>query len=485
MTVEEFWDKYMNSDVLSLFDDACELFSTDLPDYFIEEYDVEEILLEVRGHQETEKNFDKILEFTDIIKTKQPELYQKLFQYFDDFLIDYYCFKQDAEQVKKAFENFNNNPLQDFEAYLTQLNRVLFYQHTEILEQYVNEESYRSVQESDELMDGDGFDLAFIKMYTTLQRVYESKGKDPDMASFISSMEYYDFEFKDSYVSSLETGLFKPALDAERINDLFKKDKENAFTVIRASFFSYMHSKDIQFYISAKITNTLPSYWHKKNKTAKTTNAFFAIETASFDEFINSFSRVLFSLNESESIAILWGCVYFYEFLYKHNYISHETFENFLQSSKVIKGRIIASYLPDLWKSDFVHIWPKPDCISEVEFIQEHNIFKKSIGLKYKPFSELRAEISDELAKIGELAHHIDEGAKQSSKMDTSLLDTIFNSHTQLAQNAFGVSDEECLRELLRVNEDTDIPYIREEKKVGRNEPCPCGSGKKYKKCCG
>jgi len=21
--------------------------------------------------------------------------------------------------------------------------------------------------------------------------------------------------------------------------------------------------------------------------------------------------------------------------------------------------------------------------------------------------------------------------------------------------------------------------------KVGRNDPCPCGSGKKYKKCCG
>jgi preprotein translocase subunit SecA len=25
----------------------------------------------------------------------------------------------------------------------------------------------------------------------------------------------------------------------------------------------------------------------------------------------------------------------------------------------------------------------------------------------------------------------------------------------------------------------------REGRKVGRNEPCPCGSGKKYKKCCG
>lgn len=27
-------------------------------------------------------------------------------------------------------------------------------------------------------------------------------------------------------------------------------------------------------------------------------------------------------------------------------------------------------------------------------------------------------------------------------------------------------------------------PYVRSEPKVGRNDPCPCGSGKKYKKCC-
>ncbi|HCX65441.1 MAG TPA: SEC-C domain-containing protein [Eubacteriaceae bacterium] len=26
---------------------------------------------------------------------------------------------------------------------------------------------------------------------------------------------------------------------------------------------------------------------------------------------------------------------------------------------------------------------------------------------------------------------------------------------------------------------------VVKEEKVGRNEPCPCGSGKKYKKCCG
>jgi uncharacterized protein len=29
------------------------------------------------------------------------------------------------------------------------------------------------------------------------------------------------------------------------------------------------------------------------------------------------------------------------------------------------------------------------------------------------------------------------------------------------------------------------VPLRRAEAKVGRNEPCPCGSGKKFKKCCG
>jgi preprotein translocase subunit SecA len=28
-------------------------------------------------------------------------------------------------------------------------------------------------------------------------------------------------------------------------------------------------------------------------------------------------------------------------------------------------------------------------------------------------------------------------------------------------------------------------PPVRTEPKIGRNEPCPCGSGKKYKHCHG
>jgi len=33
--------------------------------------------------------------------------------------------------------------------------------------------------------------------------------------------------------------------------------------------------------------------------------------------------------------------------------------------------------------------------------------------------------------------------------------------------------------------EDHAQPYVRKEKKIGRNEPCWCGSGKKFKQCHG
>jgi len=40
-------------------------------------------------------------------------------------------------------------------------------------------------------------------------------------------------------------------------------------------------------------------------------------------------------------------------------------------------------------------------------------------------------------------------------------------------------------KEVAAAPENTDEPFVRDGRKVGRNEPCPCGSGKKYKQCHG
>jgi len=46
-----------------------------------------------------------------------------------------------------------------------------------------------------------------------------------------------------------------------------------------------------------------------------------------------------------------------------------------------------------------------------------------------------------------------------------------------------GLFDEET-RKKLTLEQKKSGTIIRAEK-IGRNDPCPCGSGKKYKKCCG
>ena len=44
------------------------------------------------------------------------------------------------------------------------------------------------------------------------------------------------------------------------------------------------------------------------------------------------------------------------------------------------------------------------------------------------------------------------------------------------------ILDEDKMRQITRDYRDANMAH---SDKVGRNEPCPCGSGKKYKNCCG
>jgi preprotein translocase subunit SecA len=48
-----------------------------------------------------------------------------------------------------------------------------------------------------------------------------------------------------------------------------------------------------------------------------------------------------------------------------------------------------------------------------------------------------------------------------------------------------GYTPSELLQEENSNTSKAKIIKMTKSNKIGRNEPCPCGSGKKYKKCCG
>jgi uncharacterized protein YecA (UPF0149 family) len=92
--------------------------------------------------------------------------------------------------------------------------------------------------------------------------------------------------------------------------------------------------------------------------------------------------------------------------------------------------------------------------------------------------------------------------------LDPKLVEEMISDHAQYQTDSHAESLEYALvgivdldavpeekRDIPLGDDDNPIPLIeleyvhskprgRSEPKVGRNDPCPCGSGKKYKKCC-
>ncbi|AKH20530.1 preprotein translocase subunit SecA [Sedimenticola thiotaurini] len=55
----------------------------------------------------------------------------------------------------------------------------------------------------------------------------------------------------------------------------------------------------------------------------------------------------------------------------------------------------------------------------------------------------------------------------------------------QFQHEAFGGFDDVEAQPAAGAEEEQQQPFVRSDRKIGRNEPCPCGSGKKYKQCHG
>ena len=83
----------------------------------------------------------------------------------------------------------------------------------------------------------------------------------------------------------------------------------------------------------------------------------------------------------------------------------------------------------------------------------------------------------------------------QQTKFSDSILNNIRNVQEikdNLLDYTTQMNDKESnkrleeLQERIDVMKETQVEQIfRNGHKIHRNDPCPCGSGKKYKKCCG
>jgi preprotein translocase subunit SecA len=74
--------------------------------------------------------------------------------------------------------------------------------------------------------------------------------------------------------------------------------------------------------------------------------------------------------------------------------------------------------------------------------------------------------------------------ADMTSRLSTEIVSRLFKIQVQKQE---AVIKEPARQMKLNYNRgaDSSANTARHGRKIGRNDPCPCGSGKKYKKCCG
>ena len=95
----------------------------------------------------------------------------------------------------------------------------------------------------------------------------------------------------------------------------------------------------------------------------------------------------------------------------------------------------------------------------------------------FRIFNEMLEAIEDKVTDII-FKVHLDAGARARSVWNVSQA-----AHDEVSQ--FAMSEQQRAAAQAPQGE-VKVKQIKLEKpKVGRNDPCPCGSGKKYKKCCG
>ena len=131
--------------------------------------------------------------------------------------------------------------------------------------------------------------------------------------------------------------------------------------------------------------------------------------------------------------------------------------------------------IDEKWK-DHLHAMDQlRSSIGMVSYAQEDPKVKyKANGYKY--FEEMWENIADEISDLLFRVRLVSE--QELTHQDHWGITSETSSESQAPQSAGEQSPAEA-------DTGSQLPQRREQPKVSRNAPCPCGSGKKFKKCCG
>ena len=148
-----------------------------------------------------------------------------------------------------------------------------------------------------------------------------------------------------------------------------------------------------------------------------------------------------------------------------------------------IEKQIMLQVLDTLWKEHLASMDQLRQGIHLRAYAQKNpkqEYKRESFELFEDLLSNLKYEVVKFLSHV-QIQHQDESELIEQSRRDAAERENMAFQH----RAASGLAAEPAAPSASEGGEATPQTYTREERKVGRNEPCPCGSGKKFKQCHG
>ena len=146
--------------------------------------------------------------------------------------------------------------------------------------------------------------------------------------------------------------------------------------------------------------------------------------------------------------------------------------ENMRELEKVVMLRVV----DNKWMEHLDHMDMLREGINLRAYGQRNPLVEYKIEA-LDMFEEMEAAIQDQIASLMYHVSIVTPEQQQDTEAAIEAQRSKLSDHLQNAQASHG--DE------VSAAEAKQKPVTNDGEKVGRNDPCPCGSGKKYKNCCG
>ena len=382
------------------FDQWCEAYGTASPqvqyemvleiiaepiplDYAIET-DIASILIDIQTLLVGNGLLEQALTFTKTFQTQQPELYQKEFYYFDNFLVRYALFKQEPGQMNEVLARYQQDPVNSIEQLLPMLDDLRFYD-ARAQAVTLSRAVYTPVATASALIEGSEDDFSAVMIADMLEQAYEKlrEGESVDWAEWGQAAAPFSFENTAELRQEVAKTLSGEAVAGAELANLFPAESDAFFRQLSLRFNLRMADRyRVSFVCSQAIWSAAVDFLGDRTLSkaqVKNLNRFFSFEYEELDRYVGRLIGGFLSSAQSKGFATLWGLPYLYEFLRAESLIEDFVYDAAITIVTQLQAVLLENWPGPLWRYSFIHRWGKPDHQTESEFAEEAQRFASTI----------------------------------------------------------------------------------------------------------